>query len=96
MDSEWLLRLSEHDQITIAEVVSSQEQGLMCAPTLTDEFMHILGGGVRGGDLAGFGDECSDVSHEVSSGDDADAIQAPPPDRAALSAPLTGEPAPQN
>ena len=35
MDSEWLLSLSERDQMTIAEVVSSHEEGLMCAPSVT-------------------------------------------------------------
>lgn len=48
MDSEWILALTEREQITIAEVVSAREQGIDLNPGQMDEVYRLLGGGSRG------------------------------------------------
>ena len=48
MDSEWLLGLSEDEQLTVAEVASSQEHGAGVEKELMERLYKLLAGGVRG------------------------------------------------
>ena len=48
MDSEWILALTEEEQIMVAEVVSAREQGIDLNPAQMDEVYRLLGGGSRG------------------------------------------------
>ena len=48
MDSEWILGLTEKQQIMVAEVVSAREQGIDLNPAQMDEVYRLLGGGSRG------------------------------------------------
>ena len=48
MDSEWILALTEKEQIMVAEVVSAREQGVDLDPAQMDDVYRLLGGGSRG------------------------------------------------
>ena len=48
MDAEWLLGLSEEDQMRVARVASATEMGATGDETLTDDLYNLLVGGSRG------------------------------------------------
>ena len=48
MDGEWLLGLSEADQLTVAQVTSAQDAGVALSETVLDELQELLAGGARG------------------------------------------------
>ena len=48
IDAEWLLGLSEEDQMRVARVASATEMGATGDETLTDDLYNLLVGGSRG------------------------------------------------
>ena len=48
MDGEWLLGLSEADQLTVAQATSAQDARVALSETVLDELQELLAGGARG------------------------------------------------
>ena len=48
MDGEWLLGLSEADQLTVAQATSAHDARVALSETVLDELQELLAGGARG------------------------------------------------
>ena len=48
MDGEWLLGLSEAEQVTVAQVTSAKDAGGALSEAVLDDLHELLAGGARG------------------------------------------------